>query len=86
MKLVETMEILEFLMHMGRLPHPGRNHATVLSELSIIKPLEKLAKLRDDRSELIEWSSIDKLAKCSEHKLLINCGSAQIPQLGIGLS
>ena len=86
MKLVEAVEILEFLVHMDRFPYPCRNHPTVFREFSTIKPLEKLAKFRDDRSELVGRSSIDKLAKCSEHKFLINCRSAQIPQLDICLS
>ena len=86
MKLVETVEILEFLMHMYCFPYSCRNHAAVLRELSTIKPLEKLAKLRDDWNELIERSSIEELAKCSEHKFLINYRSAQIPQLRISLS
>ena len=77
MELVETVEILEFLMHMDRFPYPCRNQATVLRELSTIKPLEKFAKFRDDRSELVEWSSIEKLAKCPEHEFLINCGSTK---------
>ena len=86
MELVETVELLEFLMHMDRFPYPCRNHATVLRELSTIKPLEKLAKLRDDRNELIGRSSIEELAKCSEHKFLINRRSAKILQLRISLS
>ena len=46
MELVETVEVLELLMHTNRFPYLCRDSATVFRELDIIKPLEKLANLR----------------------------------------
>ena len=86
MELVETVEIVQLLMHTNCPPYPRRDHATVLRELAIIEPLGKLANLRDDWDELVRRNCIDKLAKCSEHKFLINGRSTQIPQFGFSLS
>jgi len=86
MELVETVELLQLLMHTNRIPDPFGDRAMVFGELCIIKPLEKLAKLRGDRNELVGRSCIEKLAKCSEHKFLINHKSAQIPQSPFSLS
>ena len=86
MELVETVEVLKLLMQMNCFPHPCRDRATVLRELGIIKPLGKLANIGDERNELVGRNCIEKLAKCSEHKFLINGGSTQIRQLCFSLS
>ena len=82
MELVETVEVLELLVRMNCFPYPCRDRATVLREPGIIKPLGKLANFGDEWNELVGWNCIEKLAKCSEHKLLINPRSTQIPQSG----
>ena len=86
MELVETVEVLELLMHTNRFPYPCRDRATVIRELGIIKPLGKLANLRDDCSELVGWNCIEEFAQGSEHKFLINCSSTQTPQLWLSVS
>ena len=86
MELVETVELLQLLMHTNRIPYPFGDRATVFRELRIIKPLEKLAEFRDDWSDLVGRSCIEKLAKCSEHKFLINHKSVQIPRFPFSLS
>jgi hypothetical protein len=78
MELVETVELLELLMHTNRFLYPCGDHTTVFRELSIIKPLEELAKFRDNWGELVGRSCIEELAKCSKHKFLINSWSTQI--------
>ena len=75
MELVETMDLLELLMYTNRFPYPCGDNATVFRELNIIKPPNKLAKLRDNWNELVGRSCIEELAKCPEHKFLINCRS-----------
>ena len=86
MEFVETVELLKLLMPTNRIPYPCGDHATVFRELCIIKPLKKLAELGDNWSELVGWSCIEELAKCSEHKFLINHRSAQIPRFYFSLS
>jgi hypothetical protein len=62
MELVETVKLLELLMGTNRFLYPCGDYSTVFKMLSIIKPLDKLAKLRDnwqDRtasSTGYEWS------------------------------
>ena len=85
MELVETVESLE-LMHTNRFPYPCGDRATVFRGVCIIKPLEKLIKLRDHGSELVGRNCIEKLAKCPEHKFPINCRSAQILRFPFSLS
>ena len=85
MELVETV-VLEFLMHMNSFTYPCRDRATVLGELGIIKPLGKFADLGDDWNELEGQNGIEELAKCSEHKFLINCRSTQLMQFFPSLS
>jgi hypothetical protein len=86
MELVETVELLELLMHTDRFLYPRGDHTTVFRELSVIKPLEKLAKLRNNWSELVGRSCIEEPAKCSKHKFLINSWSTQIPRFCFRLS
>ena len=86
MKLVETVEVLELLVHSNRFSHPCRDCAMVFREFGIIKPLGKLADLRDDWSELVGWNCIEELAKCSEHKFLIDLGSTQMLLFHFSLS
>ena len=52
MELVGAVALLE-LMHTNRFPRPCGDHATVFEELRIIKPLGKLAKLRDNWNDLV---------------------------------
>ena len=86
MELVETVEVLELLMHASRFPYSCRDRATVLREFGTLKPLDKLAKLRDDWNELEGRSRIDKLAECFDHKFLINPGSTQMLLFHFSLS
>ena len=86
MEFVETMKLLELLMHMNRFPHPCGDHATVFRELRIIKPLGKFVKLRDNWNELVGRSCVKELAKCSEHKFFFNCRPTQILRFGAPLS
>jgi hypothetical protein len=53
LELVETVEPLELIMYPNRFPYLCGDHMTVFREISIIKPLDKLAKLRDNWGELI---------------------------------
>jgi len=53
MELVEAMDLLELLMHTDRFPYSRGDHTTVFREIRIIKPLNKLAKLRDNGNELV---------------------------------
>ena len=55
------------------------DHLTVFRELTIIKALYKLTKHRDNW-KLVGRSCIEELAKCSEHKFLINSRPIQTPQ------
>ena len=82
MELMETVELLKLLS----IPYPFGDRATVFKELCTIKPLKKLVKLRGDWSELVGRRRFEKLAKCSEHKFLINHKSAQIPRFPFSLS
>ena len=75
MELVETVAVLEFLMHTNSFLYPCRDRAMVLRELGIIKPLGELANLGDDWNELEGRNCVEKFAKCSEHKFLIDCRS-----------
>ena len=75
MELVETVAVLEFLMHTNGFHQPCRDRATVLRELGIIKPLGKFANPGDDWNELDGRNYVEKLAKCSEHKFLVDCRS-----------
>ncbi len=59
MELVETVKLLELILHSGRFLYPCRDHATVFREPSTIKPLDKLAKLRSNWNELVGRSSIE---------------------------
>jgi len=86
MELMETMDLLELLMHTGRFPYPRGDHTTVFREIGIIKPLNKLAKLRDNWNELVGRDCIKELAKYPEHKFHINCRSTQIQRFCISLS
>ena len=72
MELVETVEFLEFLMHANHFPYLCQDRVTVLRELGILKPLRKLGNLGDEWNELEGRNRIEKLAKCSERKFLIN--------------
>jgi len=78
MGLEEIVGLLELIMRTNRIHYPWRDRGTVFRELYIIKPLEKLAKPRDNRGELVGQSCSKGLAKCSEHKYLINYRPAQI--------
>jgi hypothetical protein len=51
MELVETVKLLEHIMCMNRFPYLCRDYLMVFKMLSIIKPLDKLAKLRDNWNE-----------------------------------
>ena len=75
MELVETVAVLGFLMHTNSFPYPCRDCPTALRELGIIKPLGELANLRDDWNESEGRNCVEELAKCSEHKFLIDCRS-----------
>ena len=86
MELLEAVEPLELLMHANCFPHPCGDHTTVFKELRIIKPLAKLAKPRDNWNDLVLRDCIEELAKCSEHKFLINCRTAQILCFWVSLS
>ena len=73
-------------MHTNRFPRPCGDHATVFEDLRIIKPLVKLAKLRDNWNDLVGRDCIKELAKCPEHKFLIDCRSTQTLYFFVSLS
>jgi len=68
----------QLIKRTNRIPFPRRDRGTVIREFCIIKPLEKLAKLGDNRSELVGRSCIEELVKYSKHKYLTNYRPAQI--------
>ena len=86
MELVEAVGFLKLLMLTNRFPRPCGGHATVFKGLRIIKPLEKLAELRNNWRELVERDCLKELAKCSDHEFLINCRSTQILCFCVSLS
>ena len=53
--------------------YPCGYHETALREFSIVKLLDELARLGDDRNDLIIWSGIEQFEKCSEHEFLSEC-------------
>ena len=70
MELVELMEYLELLVPAHYFLYPCGDHTTIFKEVITIKPLNELAKLGDDRDDLIIRSRIEQLEKCSEHEFL----------------
>ena len=60
MKLVKTVELLEPRVHTDRFLYRCRDLATIFRKFSIIKPLDKLAKLRHDWNELEGRSGIER--------------------------
>ena len=63
------MEPVELVLT-NRFPYLCRDHATVFSELSIIKPLDKLANLRDDWNKLVGWSCVEEQSARSTNSSL----------------
>ena len=74
MELVEIAGLLELIKHTNRIHYPWRDRGTVFRELYIIKPLEKLVKLGDNRSELVGRSCIEGLQSARSTNSLLNAG------------
>lgn len=63
-----------------------RDRCTVFRELTIVKPMDKLAKLGNYWLDLGVLSSIEKLVKGFERDFLSNHGCTQIVRLDVSLS
>ena len=80
MELVELVENLELLVLTNCSLYMRGDHAAIFRDLNLVKPVDELAKLGDDRNDLIIWSSLEKIAKCPEYEFLINNGPTQALQ------
>ena len=78
MECMELMEHLAFLVLVIYVLYPCFEPVVVFRELCMFKPLDKFTKLGDDRSDLMTWRCIEKLAKCAEDESLTNHGCTRI--------
>lgn len=73
MILVELMEQVELPVPTNCFFYPCRDRVTTFQELSIIKPMDKLADFGDDWDNIVILGRFEKLAKRLEDEFLVNC-------------
>ena len=82
---MELAKLIELLLPTKCFLDMCRDRVTVFREISVIKPMDELAKLGDNLNNPREWGRVEKLAKCLEHEFLINCECTQILRLYVSL-